>query len=82
MLLFLIVLIPSSPSEVLSGYPAILRIGRWLPALSAVLALGSLGFAARVWRNRSWSTVARLHYLLVTLAVLAFAWGTTLTRGG
>jgi pimeloyl-ACP methyl ester carboxylesterase len=79
MLLFLIVFVPSDPSEVLAGYPSILRIAVWLPTLSAVLALGSLGMAVRRWRSASWGIVSRLHYILVTLAVLAFACETTLT---
>lgn len=42
--------------------------------IAAILALGSVAFAALAWKNRYWDLSARIHYSLVVLALLAFVW--------
>jgi CubicO group peptidase (beta-lactamase class C family) len=43
-----------------------------LPFLAALCATGVLASAAVAWRERWWSTAARLHYTVVALAGVAF----------
>ncbi len=45
-----------------------------LALVSAVLTVSVVVFAILAWRGRFWSARRRVHYTLVTLAALAFAW--------
>jgi CubicO group peptidase (beta-lactamase class C family) len=42
--------------------------------LAVLLALASLYFAWRAWREKYWGWLGRIHYTLVTLAGLVFIW--------
>ncbi len=54
----------------LSGVNLLLLL--WL--VPAILTVGTVVFAILAWKNRYWSTIARVHYTLVTLAALAIVW--------
>lgn len=43
-----------------------------LPVVSSVMAIGMPVFASIAWRRRYWTPAMRLHFSVVTLAVLAF----------
>jgi hypothetical protein len=56
------------------GIPPIIVALYSLPLLAAVLALALLFFTVLAWKNRCWSLLGRIHYSLVTSAVLVFLW--------
>lgn len=43
-----------------------------MPIVAAVLAIGSLTYTLLAWRKKYWSMIIRLHYTLVTAALLIF----------
>ena len=45
-----------------------------LALVSAILAVGVVILAVLAWRERFWSVGGRVHYTLVALAQLSFAW--------
>ena len=45
-----------------------------LGVLSAALTAGALAFTALAWKDRYWTTAARAHNTLVTVAAVAFVW--------
>jgi CubicO group peptidase (beta-lactamase class C family) len=45
-----------------------------LATLAAILALGTTVFVGIAWKRGYWTVAGRIHYTLVTLAGLAFAW--------
>ncbi len=62
------------PGAFAGGPPPVVMAIFVLPLLAAALAVvvSLLAFAA--WKNRYWSLAGRLHYSLVAVAGLAFAW--------
>ena len=60
--------------EIIYGIPSSLKDLFTIPLIAAFLALASSGFAILAWKNSYWSLLARIHYTLVTLALLAFIW--------
>jgi hypothetical protein len=39
-----------------------------------VLTVGAVGYTAVAWKDRYWTTAARAHNTLVTVAAVAFVW--------
>ena len=63
-----------SDPNIVFGYPPELTYLLVIPVLTAVLAAGLVVFTILAWKNRYWRLAGRIHYTLVTLAALAFAW--------
>ena len=74
--LFLIVLglIVGNQADLAFGVTPLLTTLFALALVSAVLTVGVVVFAILVWWWRFWSAGWRVHYSLVALAALAFAW--------
>jgi len=45
-----------------------------IPIIASLLAIGSLIYTILAWKNKYWSLIIRLHYTLVTLAMVLFVW--------
>jgi CubicO group peptidase (beta-lactamase class C family) len=73
-MLFLIGQVTTSKPSYLLGMPPLLTTLFALALVSAILTVGSVVGAILAWWGRFWSTGRRIHYTLVTLAALAFAW--------
>ena len=75
-LLFLIglVLIVSNPLNLAFGVPPMLTTLFALALVSAVLTVSVVISTILAWWGRFWSAGRRVHYTLVALAALAFAW--------
>jgi hypothetical protein len=56
------------------GVPPLLPTVFILALVSVFLTVGVVVFALVAWWGRFWSVGRRVHYSLVTLAALAFAW--------
>ncbi|PYP39304.1 MAG: hypothetical protein DMD46_00070 [Gemmatimonadetes bacterium] len=74
LLFFLFGQVTVSKGGYLLGVPPLLTTLFALALVSAVLTVGSVVGAILAWWGRFWSTGRRVHYTLVTLAALAFAW--------
>jgi hypothetical protein len=58
----------------LFGTPPFLTALLVLPVLAAILTVGVLIFTVLAWKDGYWGIAGRIHYTLVTTAVLAFIW--------
>ena len=56
------------------GTPPFLTALLVLPVLAAILTVGVLIFTVLAWKDGYWGIAGRIHYTLVTTAVLAFIW--------
>jgi CubicO group peptidase (beta-lactamase class C family) len=56
------------------GVSMIYRIVLGVGVLAAVLTVGALIYSVLAWKNSYWSIAARVHYMLVTVAAVAFVW--------
>jgi CubicO group peptidase (beta-lactamase class C family) len=56
------------------GYPVGFTVAGILALVSSAGVIGLLACVIRVWRQRAWKVVARLHYTLVVVAALYFIW--------
>ena len=75
LLLFLIGLsLIGSNLVIFLGVPPLLTTLFALALVSAVLTVGSVVGTILVWWGHFWSAGWRVHYTLVALAALAFAW--------
>ena len=72
--LFLIGQVTVSKPGYLLGVPPLLTTLFALALVSAVLTVGSVVGTILAWWGRFWSVGRRVHYTLVALAALAFAW--------
>jgi CubicO group peptidase (beta-lactamase class C family) len=63
-----------SPFAVMYGNVSSVLILPTMATLAAVLALGSTVLAGLAWKQGYWTLAGRIHYTLVTLAGLGFAW--------
>ena len=52
----------------------LLRVGQVIPYLALVGTLGAVIFAGLAWRDGYWNRPSRLHYSLVAVVALVFAW--------
>ena len=64
---------PSSIAVMYGTLPSILILPT-LATLATILALGTLVFVGLAWKRGYWTLVGCIHYTLVTLAGLVFAW--------
>jgi len=67
-------LIVSKAADLAFGVPPLLTTLFALALVSAVLTVGVIVFTILAWWGRFWSAGRRVHYSLVALAALAFAW--------
>ena len=58
----------------LFGVSMICKIVLGLDVLTAVLTVGALVYSVVAWKNSYWGIAARVHYMLVTVAAVAFVW--------
>ena len=56
------------------GVPVVLLIVLTMPIIAALFTIGALGFTALAWHRRYWSLPGRIHYTIVTIALLSFLW--------
>jgi len=73
-LMGLVIISAVNQMELIYGIPSSLAGLFTIPLIAAILALASALFAALAWKNSYWSFLERIHYTLVTLALLAFIW--------
>jgi len=69
-----LLLILSNTAELAFGITPLLTTMFILAFVSAILTVGVVVCALLAWRGRFWSIGGRVHYTLVALATLAFAW--------
>ena len=69
-----LLLILSNPTDLAFGVTPLLTTLFILALVSAILAVGVVILAVLAWRERFWSVGGRVHYTLVALAQLSFAW--------
>lgn len=62
------------PLEITHGVPPLLRLALGMALLGTALTSVALVFAVAAWRGRFWNPRGRLHYTLMALAGVAFAW--------
>lgn len=82
LLLFAFVIVPwiRTQGAIATAYlydpaaPPLLAAVLTLPVVAAVLTLAAVGFAALAWKERYWTAAERMHYTVVTLALLALLW--------
>jgi CubicO group peptidase (beta-lactamase class C family) len=72
--LLLLLLILSNPTDLAFGVTPQLTTVFVLALISAILTVGMVVYALLAWRGRFWNVGWRVHYTLVALATLAFAW--------
>jgi hypothetical protein len=72
--LFLLEQVTVSKAGFLLGVPPLLTTLFALALVSAVLTVGVVVSSILAWWGRFWSVGRRVHYTLVALAALAFAW--------
>jgi hypothetical protein len=56
------------------GVSPMLAVSMSSAVLAAALAVGTVLCAGPAWRRRSWGLAGRVHYTLVAIALVAFAW--------
>ncbi|WP_146087184.1 hypothetical protein [Chroococcidiopsis sp. TS-821] len=75
-LLFLIgmglALLLNDPIELIYGVPSIMVALLWIPIVAAVISIFLPIFAILAWQKQYWSWWGRLHYSIVTVAILGF----------
>lgn len=77
LLLFLIFLgltVAGDSSELIYGFPPLLKFALALPLLAIPLTLALVYFAARAWREKYWNGYGRIQYSVIALASVAFLW--------
>ncbi len=62
--------------DLLYGMPSSMATMLWIPPVQLALGLGLLLFCAVAWRKKYWNVLGRLHYLVFTLAALAWLFST------
>jgi hypothetical protein len=70
----LVVLSAIAPTLLIYSIPSQLNVLLAIAIIATIIALGSAAFTALVWKNGYWSIAVRLHFSLVVIALLAFAW--------
>lgn len=61
-------------NEMIYGYPSGIKTVLILPLIALVLLIASIIFMFLAWAKKYWSGCARVHYTLIVLAGIAFAW--------
>jgi hypothetical protein len=70
----LVVLSAIAPTQLIYSIPSQLNVLLAISIIATIIALGSAAFIALAWKDGYWSIAGRLHYSLVVIALLAFAW--------
>ena len=73
-LMGLMIISSIQPMEIIYSIPSSMTGLFTIPLIAAILALASAVFAALAWKDSYWSLLERIHFTLVTLALLAFIW--------
>lgn len=63
-----------SLQDIAAGDVALLKTFLVIPTLMTVLTVGPVLFTGLAWRNGYWHLSERIHYMLVTLAAVAYIW--------
>jgi CubicO group peptidase (beta-lactamase class C family) len=63
-----------SLEDIAAGDVALLKTLLVIPILMTVLTVGPVVFTGLAWRNGYWHLSERIHYMLVTLAAIAYIW--------
>jgi hypothetical protein len=63
-----------SLEDIAAGEVALLKTLLAIPILVTVLTVGAVVFTGLAWRNGYWYLSERIHYMLVTLAAVAYIW--------
>jgi len=63
-----------SLGDIAAGEVALLKTLLVIPVLMTVLTVGPVVFTGLAWRNGYWYLSERIHYMLVTLAAVAYIW--------
>jgi CubicO group peptidase (beta-lactamase class C family) len=61
-------------ASILTGLPLWFQVALGLPTIGAVGAVAMLAGGLLAWRERYWSVASRIHYTVLALSSLAFAW--------
>jgi len=61
-------------TEMIYGYPSGIKTLLVLPLVALVLLIASIIFMFLAWVKKYWSGCARIHYTLIVLAGIVFAW--------
>ena len=51
-----------------------LTLATIVPVIAAILTLVTAVFAVLAWKERYWTTINRVHYTLVTIALIGMLW--------
>ncbi len=71
-IVLLVLVLEGDTSAFLYGFPLSFRLLMSLPIIVAVLTVVAVGLTGLAWRNNYWGLWGRLHYTLVTLALVGF----------
>jgi CubicO group peptidase (beta-lactamase class C family) len=79
---FVFVVVPAIVGDqtlVLSYYteqavPLSITLGMTVPVIAAILTLVTAAFAILAWKERYWTVINRVHYTVVTIALVAMLW--------
>jgi len=82
LLVFVVVLLPAAMSdpELVTSYqlnptvPVLLTILLTLPVIAAILTVVTVGFAILAWKAQYWTLPHRVHYTIITLALILALW--------
>jgi len=61
----------TDPYSALAGTSPLVTVALLIPYAVGILAVGTLVFAARAWRERAWTRLDRLHYSALVFATIA-----------
>jgi CubicO group peptidase (beta-lactamase class C family) len=73
-LLWFLIIHANAMEEMIYGYPSGIGAVLVLPLISVLFLLGSIYYLVQAWRQKMWSGCARVHFTLVVVAGLCFAW--------
>jgi CubicO group peptidase (beta-lactamase class C family) len=61
----------TDPYSALAGTSELVTVALLIPYAVGILAVGTLVFAVRAWRERAWTRLDRLHYSILAFATIA-----------
>ncbi|OKH20755.1 hypothetical protein NIES1031_22815 [Chroogloeocystis siderophila 5.2 s.c.1] len=65
-------LLLNEPTDLIYGVPLIMVALLWIPIVAALISILLPIFAVLVWQKQYWSWWGRLHYSIITVAILGF----------
>jgi len=69
-----LLLLTTAYNDIAYGVPPVLLIVLTLPILAVLFTIGAISFTVLAWIRRFWSLPSRIHYIFVTIALVAFLW--------